>query len=164
MKKTKKTKFQLSQEKRKMCLLLLANMNIRYIQGKPIKNCSSDLIFQEFQHRSGQSFNEYFKISTVLKNKKKEEGKIYLIGNIEYGLVKIGFSINPIARLKSIQTGCPFEVFLLDQFKGTPKKEKLLHRKYSQYNTNGEWFKYEGNLAEDFQIEERFEKAYKSEQ
>lgn len=73
---------------------------------------------------------------------------VYLIGNLEYGFVKIGYSNDPNKRLKSLQTGCPFDISILDVFEGGPDVEKSLHKRYRRYSTRGEWFKVEGELKD----------------
>jgi len=75
-------------------------------------------------------------------------GFVYVIGNIEFGFVKIGYSTNPNKRLSGIQTGCPFKLEILKVYNGNLQLEKALHKKYKEYNTNGEWFRLEGKLKE----------------
>ena len=77
-----------------------------------------------------------------------KQGYVYLIGNTEYGFVKIGYSTNPQLRLRSIQTGCPFKVKVLSFFNGTMETESRLQEKYKQYQSYGEWFFIKGELKE----------------
>lgn len=61
--------------------------------------------------------------------------------------IKIGISSDVQRRLGSIQTGCPFPVKLLGQWR-TPharKVEKAAHKALMKYRTTGEWF----NIAEN---------------
>ena len=87
---------------------------------------------------------DYHKYIENLVNKR--DGYIYVIGNKEYKLCKIGFSKNVFKRIKSIQTGCPFELEIFCVVYGDYVMEKKLHRKYQNLKMNGEWFKYEGEL------------------
>lgn len=75
---------------------------------------------------------------------------VYIIGNIDKGICKIGYSTNPYKRLKSIQTGCPYEVTVLRFYEGIGKmEEKLLHKKYKKYKMNGEWFRIDGGIKKE---------------
>jgi len=66
----------------------------------------------------------------------------YLIKDNENGLYKIGVAKNPQKRLKELQTGNPFELFIVDTYltEYSNKIEKTLHRKYSYLKKEGEWF------------------------
>lgn len=65
---------------------------------------------------------------------------IYLIGNIEQKICKIGFSEKPEKRLRGIQTGCPYRIKLINKIIGLPADEKYLHRKFVSNKLHGEWF------------------------
>jgi hypothetical protein len=59
-----------------------------------------------------------------------------------YKHVKIGISTNVQRRLAGIQTGCPFPVKLVGQWR-TPharKVEKQAHAALVRYRSSGEWF------------------------
>lgn len=72
---------------------------------------------------------------------------VYIIGNLDYGVCKIGYSKNPHKRIKMIQTGCPYPVSILKYYSGIGKREeRLLHKKYQRYKLQGEWFKIEGGI------------------
>lgn len=78
--------------------------------------------------------------SSSIKNSKSEY--IYLIGAREVPCVKIGVSADCSARLKSLQTGFPYELKLLRQIKHLDAKgiESLLHTLLKDYKLHGEWF------------------------
>lgn len=61
--------------------------------------------------------------------------------------VKIGFSINPRERLRSIQTGCPEDARIVKIVEGSMKTEKLFHERFAEYRLGGEWFDLRGRLA-----------------
>lgn len=82
---------------------------------------------------------------TVVK-KQPEFGFVYFIGNSEKNICKIGFSYSPNKRLKELQTGNPFPLFVFKTVKGDMQMEKTFHFLYRQYRTQGEWFKIEGEL------------------
>lgn len=63
------------------------------------------------------------------------------------GFYKIGKSKNhPSARVKNMKTGNPFEIELsgyatFEDPSEMDRAEKILHKKYRDFNVNGEWFK-----------------------
>lgn len=60
---------------------------------------------------------------------------------------KIGFSSgHPSERVKSLRTGCPYEMELAAFFEGDVSFERLLHETFSAIRMNGEWFQYLGRL------------------
>lgn len=78
------------------------------------------------------------------------DGGVYIIGNIEKGVCKIGYSKNPHKRIKSIQTGCPYPISILKYYKGIGlREERLLHKKYSKYKLQGEWFEIKGGIKHE---------------
>jgi len=68
---------------------------------------------------------------------------IYIIGNKEQELYKIGISKSPKERLPTIQTGCPFSLEIINTYKSKKAREieEATHIKFKEHNTNGEWFK-----------------------
>jgi len=63
--------------------------------------------------------------------------------------IKIGYtSSNPLSRLSSMQTGCPYELRLLFYVEGTLSEEKALHELFAPLLLRGEWFSDELKLAD----------------
>ena len=60
----------------------------------------------------------------------------------ENRLIKIGKSKDRCieSRLKSVQTGCPYELTLLTYIK--EEIEEFYHEKFKEHHVRGEWFKY----------------------
>jgi len=56
------------------------------------------------------------------------------------GPVKIGWSLNPMKRLRSLQTGSGQVLRLLAVMPGDRKKERAMHRAFSSRRIHGEWF------------------------
>ena len=83
---------------------------------------------------------------------------IYLIWQDHTSLYKIGMAANPAKRLKDLQTGHSNKLHLIANMEcqDAIRKESYLHRKYSQYRTNGEWFSFPPTLIhrvfEEFQF------------
>ena len=87
------------------------------------------------------------------------EKKIYLIYAEKIDAYKIGISKNPAKRIKNLQTGCPYELSLLNVFKSNfpHQLEKAIHKKYLSYKKNidqdeisGEWFNLPFNCVVNF--------------
>lgn len=76
----------------------------------------------------------------------KESEYIYVVGNEEQSICKIGYSTNPTNRISGIQTGCPYKLKFLLIIKGNMLMEQELHKKYAKQRLNGEWFSYSGPL------------------
>ena len=72
---------------------------------------------------------------------------LYAISNGEY--LKIGYSINPASRIKTLKTSSPTELKIVWQTLcgyndlHARKQEKKLHRALSAHRIDGEWFKFD---------------------
>ena len=73
-------------------------------------------------------------------------GFIYVLRS--EGFLKIGWSRNPEARLRTAKTFNPRPVDLVGFFDAEDRQEREVHIKFSAYRLNGsEWFKDEGEVA-----------------
>ena len=66
--------------------------------------------------------------------------------------VKIGISIDVEDRLRNLQTSNPFKLDIIKSFDAgveALKHEKYFHDLYAEYNTSGEWYKFETEYFED---------------
>lgn len=63
---------------------------------------------------------------------------IYLIVCKETYTCKIGYSINPLKRLKELQTGNPFLLEVYGTINAESNYEKHLHNKFNAYKINNE--------------------------
>jgi len=66
--------------------------------------------------------------------------------------VKIGYAVNPLSRIKSIQTSSPYKLEVLLIIEGTYEVERELHKLFHEYRRTGEWFEY-GDRLESFVLE-----------
>lgn len=67
--------------------------------------------------------------------------------------IKIGKSTGrPDARIRELQTGCPYPLTLIAHIVGGLREEFALHKRFAQYRTHGEWFKHEGELAAHIRV------------
>ena len=95
---------------------------------------------------------------------KKYNSKIYLlkVDTNDKRLYKIGFTRGSIEqRIKSLQTGCPFEIKLVDFYESDYGQtlEKSLQNRFNYKKTFGEWF--ELDLVEEFKFIEMCENLEK---
>jgi predicted GIY-YIG superfamily endonuclease len=76
----------------------------------------------------------------IIESGKKQEG-VYIISIKGSGLFKIGLTKNIEKRLKQLQTGNPFEYFLVEFFRSSKYKEleRTLHKKYRKKKFKNEW-------------------------
>jgi hypothetical protein len=74
-------------------------------------------------------------------------GQIYFIGFRNY--VKIGFTRTPLKyRLAGLQTAVPEKLVVLAVIDGSAADERALHKRFSSYRLEGEWFQFDGELRE----------------
>jgi hypothetical protein len=100
--------------------------------------------------RSPEEFQEMFdrlKFMTINRHMYSLSGPIpghlYLMEAREF--VKIGIAINPIRRLKGIQSGCPLPVRLARAWSVSDDyyallSEKVAHETLGKWRVQGEWF------------------------
>jgi len=74
------------------------------------------------------------------KTKVTDEHYVYLMHNKHNNYYKIGRSIKPEYREKTLQAQEP-DIALIDKWIASAEVEKILHRKYKDKKIRGEWFK-----------------------
>jgi hypothetical protein len=62
--------------------------------------------------------------------------------------VKIGYSIDPDRRLRTLQTASPVRLELLFSWPGPAEDEAYVQGLFGEYRAEGEWFRLEGRLAD----------------
>jgi len=68
-------------------------------------------------------------------------GFVYFIQAGEGGPIKIGWAVDPRARLNELQVGCPEPLRLLMTLAGDGGLEAQLHRRFARIRPRGEWFR-----------------------
>lgn len=65
---------------------------------------------------------------------------------------KIGYSTDPVKRLKGLQTACPFKLKIRSFFVGNQSDEKSVHDKFSKFRTsaNNEFFYFDESIVAFF--------------
>jgi len=71
---------------------------------------------------------------------KSKHNKIYFI-QAPNGLFKIGKSLNPKSRLKTLQVGSPVHLTIKKIIQGGLYLESILHIYFKHLRKHGEWFK-----------------------
>lgn len=65
-------------------------------------------------------------------------------------MVKIGYSVNPEARVGELQTGNPRQLYLVAKMPGTEEDERRIHAKFIHKNIIGEWFYGDADVLGEF--------------
>lgn len=88
--------------------------------------------------------NEKPRTLTVVSIGKSETcpapGFLYFISSDEQGAVKIGFGTEPYMRLKTLQTGNPYELTLRAYVPATQEAEKAIHAELKGMRLRLEWY------------------------
>lgn len=119
--------------------------NIKKLNGKTVPSNKVPILIEEFEKEFKTNPIASF-LNRLEKTVSCEKGYVYVIGNEEAKICKIGFSANPNKRIKEVQTGCPYLLKILLIFQADKYTETRLHHKYSKYRRNGEWFNIAGEL------------------
>ena len=68
------------------------------------------------------------------------KGWVYLIHALGTEAVKVGWALDPVARMFTLQTGQAADLTLIAVLPGTIHLESDLHRRLQRYRIRGEWF------------------------
>lgn len=98
-------------------------------------------------------FQEKDRRRRTFVNDTKSVTFIYLMKNSRNNLVKIGYSVDPSFREKTLQSEEP-EIDLIASWIGSCEDEQALHRRYKEKRVRGEWFRLSADdvdqLVEEF--------------
>jgi len=72
---------------------------------------------------------------------------VYFVASENGKRVKIGRSINPASRLKSLQSGSPSALRLVAVWPGGNSLERQLHERFATSRLHGEWFAMSAAIA-----------------
>lgn len=76
-------------------------------------------------------------------DKQKGPGILYAVQAVHGGPIKIGYCAaraNLAQRVKSLQTGNPYQLQVVATIPGTPADERRLHLEFDRFRLSGEWF------------------------
>lgn len=82
--------------------------------------------------------------------KKNTKIYVYLMRSNLTGYLKIGISGNPKKRKRTLETAQGGKIDIINMFLGDQEIESLLHKRFSKYREEGEWFQYNENIIESF--------------
>jgi Meiotically up-regulated gene 113 len=119
-----------------------------------IKNSKSSLIVKGNKMPLYVPFarkQEIVKLDKTKQQKEENENFVYLMHNKSNGYYKIGRSIKPEHREKTLQAQEP-DVILIEKWMAPAEIERLLHQKYKQKRKRGEWFELIENDIEEIKI------------
>lgn len=78
---------------------------------------------------------------------------VYLLGNRDFGLYKIGKSRDIVSRLETLRAQAPFSLEWLDMWQMSEREmsreETFLHEKFRAKCERGEWFRLSAAELED---------------
>jgi len=69
------------------------------------------------------------------------KGYVYFIQGLCGGAIKIGFSVDPVKRLRALQTGYPDTLTILFMVPGNESTERQVHKEFEASRLKGEWFR-----------------------
>ncbi len=77
---------------------------------------------------------------------------VYIFETLGGLFCKIGVSSDPVSRLESVRTGCPFYLGLAYQFEVPSRRlaeavERAAHKRLQEYRESGEWFSVPSDLC-----------------
>lgn len=79
-------------------------------------------------------------LAAAEKREKEAPRRVYLLRGATTGMVKIGHSIDPAARIAGFQCGSGERLEIAVTFAGDQRLEQWLHRRFAQDRSHGEWF------------------------
>lgn len=80
-------------------------------------------------------------------------GMVYVVRDDAMGRIKIGTSLNPLQRLRDLQTGSSTPLRLLALFPGGRYAEQQFHKLHPDRRLDGEWFEDGDRYLSDLLIE-----------
>ena len=89
---------------------------------------------------TAECFKALSLVAQIKEKRAVQKGYVYCIYSHEAKCCKIGYSENPLERLKGLQTGFPYELSLGWKVKGTLLTERALHQRFKAHSLRGEWF------------------------
>lgn len=112
-----------------------------------------DTIESSKKRSKSQRKKERQKLDFAVAYEKTNDQLLYLMENVN-GLLKIGISVDPIKRARAITTGSGIQVHLVAVWKldkNARKVEGQLHKSFSRFRLEGEWFSPGTVTAEDIE-------------
>lgn len=80
-------------------------------------------------------------VAKALNTDYRDKGYVYFIQADKGDEIKIGWSKDPMKRLRTLQTAATKELHLLATMEGGMNLEYEIHQRFANHRTVGEWFK-----------------------
>ena len=77
---------------------------------------------------------------------------VYFIREVGTELVKVGKSVNPEERLKSLQIGTPHKLELVHAVISVKYDENWFHKHLSKFHITGEWYRLDDSVLNEIMI------------
>jgi hypothetical protein len=92
---------------------------------------------------TSEEVERFFHMDIPRPEEAAQDGFVYFVRARDSLNVKIGYSKDPVKRVKGLQTGCPFKLDLEQAFFCTTafQTEQYLHEELDDHHVAGEWFK-----------------------
>lgn len=125
-----------------------------YLKGE----IKQEVIARELSKRGIRIEIEVKKGDSIIKRsnpssfkQKNKDGYVYLIKAKDYNFYKIGFSTNVKRRLRDINASNPFEIEIIEIYKGLTAYdlEQSIHLKYNKDRIKNEWYKFNANQVNE---------------
>ena len=91
-------------------------------------------------YTAAHSFLDSCIAESVRKEREYRENYVYFIQDVHSKHIKIGFSLTPDMRLKSLQTANSTSLDIIGVISGDISLEKGLHKRFNHLHVVGEWF------------------------
>lgn len=79
-------------------------------------------------------------------------GFVYFVTPEDGGLVKIGYSKNPVSRIKGLMAWSPVPLVCLATYAADPRDEAVVHDAFRADRVRGEWFRRSDDLMNLIQL------------
>lgn len=107
----------------------------------------NDRVYREWE----QKMKERRRLNKdIEKEKTLDTRNLYLIHNTVQNTLKIGISVNPKARLSTLQLSTGDKLALIFDIKGKAYLEKELHKEFANLRLSSEWFRYDPKIIKRF--------------
>lgn len=115
------------------------------------KELKVSCLYHPHQYTFKERIFNYEKFLPGLPLFKPVEKIVYLIGNKKENLVKIGVSQDVKKRLKELQRVWSSPLEIIATKRGSFDEEKRLHRQFSRFRRQGEWFTWNDLIIKSFE-------------
>ena len=111
-------------------------MSLPVLAAKKINEAHGEAVFHRMLRKSSRSASA---LDAMIDALAEEFGTVYFLQAGPF--IKIGFTRWPIQRrIAQLSTGCPYEISILAEIRGSPDVEAQFHLAFAKHRARGEWF------------------------